>query len=152
MSMASLPETHITLNSWGQTSLQRCLEFLGLLRPKTTNLYHRIAAIVVLILSTVAVIYETIIHITVLSQQVRTNDQFATIIDKSQYIVEPTCTLIILLLFWRKSSAISGIMKEVSVLSYSKSPNENTKENGTAGMVSVVFVLYIAATTGILLR
>jgi hypothetical protein len=145
--MTSLPET-TGLTSLGQIFLECLLKFLGLLQLRNSSLYHRISSLVVLFLSMLALIYEAISKIAYLNQDKEKGNQLVTIIDLSQYVVKSFCTLVILGIFWRKSSAITDIMDQLSVLFDSKLLNAKAKENRITGMVLVAFILYNAVIIG----
>jgi hypothetical protein len=132
-------------NTWCQKFLERLLEFLGLLSPKAAPFYRHIPAIIIFLLSVLSLIYETVYIVTNFVIPESGRAQLVNVLDRSQHVLKALSTLVILLMFWQKSSHIIGIRKRLNAITTSMIVENNTTEYLVAGTVWVIFFLYLVS-------
>jgi hypothetical protein len=142
------------MTNWGEKSLECALKLLGLLRPSHASWYHHFRAAVVILIGLFALVYKTTAEIDYFITHSSSSIQLVTIVDGLQYLVKALTTLIILMMFYRKSSTAARIMKELqpsteAQTATSSDTDKYASENIIAGTVWVTFGLYSASMVGI---
>jgi hypothetical protein len=143
-------------STWCKESLEDILKFIGLLVPINASFWHNIRALPVLILAVLALIYEVFREVLYFMNNQSANLKLVDYIQVMQYTFKAISTLLILIIFWRKSSSIIRFtnkldeLQEESEIHITEVKREKIKsENRVAGFFLLTFVIYMVSMIGI---
>jgi hypothetical protein len=143
-------------STWCKGSVEDILKFIGLLVPINASFWHNIRALPVLILAVLALIYEAIREVLYFINNHSINLQLVDYVHVLQYTVKAFSTLLILIIFCRKSSSITRFMNKLDELQEeSKIPTTDAMKekiqsgNKVAGIFLSTFVTYMVFMIGI---
>jgi 7tm Odorant receptor len=148
--------SHLKSTNWCKGSLEAILKFIGLHAPINASFWHYMRAVPVLILAVMALIYEACREVFFFMNNRSANSQLVNYIDELQYTVKAFSTLLYLIMFWRKSSSITRIVKKLddlqeksATLSTEMMEAKMNSEKKLSAFVLLTFVLYIVCMIGI---
>jgi hypothetical protein len=132
----------------GLRSLECILKFVGLLVPVNASYRNYIRALPVIFVRIFASVYEAICNLNYFLKQPKVSFQLVTILNESHHTFKAFFKMLILILFWWKSSSILRIMRELNTLNESQldpstRPIRNMKSQDKNKINNIIIIIII---------